>query len=240
MCQVSRGSEKFLADGDFFAGQRLALSGEPISFSHIVSKTKDVSLQSGIVELCNGSIDDVATGVGGVEDLKGVVSKETRFSEVRGGTRVGMKIAGVDLGCWSLATFDLWVRCTDDIPDPLASVSHSLFFVVDSGRFFREGVILDPSVCSHPVLVFVHVLSVIALLRTVAKGAGYPDFFKDDSVSLFFFRSSIFFIRCNWRQLIFVDVFRQFLPIGPKGAVETCIVGCVMLVNVVAVFWCAR
>jgi hypothetical protein len=172
MCQVSGGGEEFLADGDFFTGQSFTLSGKPISFSHIMSKTKDISLQSGIVELCDGSVDDVATGVGRVEDLEGIISKETRFSEIRGGARIGMEVAGVDLGCWPLATFDLWVGRADDVSDPLASVSYSSFFIVDSGRFFGEGVVLDPPVCFHPVFVFVQVLSVIALLRTVAKGGG--------------------------------------------------------------------
>ena len=63
MRQVSRGGEEFLADSDFLAGQGLALSGKPIAFSHIVSKTKDVSLQSGIMEVCNGSVDKASTGV---------------------------------------------------------------------------------------------------------------------------------------------------------------------------------
>jgi hypothetical protein len=240
MRQVSGGGEEFLADGGFLAGQRLALSGKPIALSHIVSKTKDVSLQSGVMELRNGSVDDIATGVGGVEYLKGVVSKETRLREVRGGTRVGMEVASVDLACWPLTTFDLWVGRADDIPDPLASIPHSFFFIVDSGRFFREGVVLDPPVCPHPVFVLVQVLSVIALPRTVAKGAGYPDFFKDDSSSRFFFHSSIFFIRCNWRQFMLDRVLRQFFSIGLKGAVKARVVGCVVLVDVVAMFWCAR
>jgi hypothetical protein len=83
-------------------------------------------------------------------------------------------------------------------------------------------------------------LSAIALLRTVAKGAGYPDFFKDDSVSLFFFRSSIFFILCNWRQFMLVRVLRQFFSIGLEGAVKARVIGGIVLVDVVAVFWCAR
>jgi hypothetical protein len=240
MCQVSGGSEEFLADGDFFAGQGLALSGKPIAFSHIVSKTKDVSLQPRIVEPCNGSIDDAATGMGRIEDLEGIVSKETWFCEVWGGTRIGVEVARINLGCWALATFDLWVGRLDNVPDPSAGISRSFFFIIDSGRFSGEGVILDPPVCLHPVIVFVHDLSVIALLRTVAKGAGYPDFFKDDSTSLFFFRSSIFFIRCNWRQFMLDRVLRQFFSIGLEGAVKSRVVGCIMFVDVVAVFWCAR
>jgi hypothetical protein len=109
MRQVSGGSEEFLADGDFFVGQGLTLSGKPIAFSHIVSKTKDVSLQSGVVEFCDGSIDDVATGMGGIEDLEGVISKETWFCEIGGGARISVEIARIDFGCWPLATFNLRV-----------------------------------------------------------------------------------------------------------------------------------
>jgi hypothetical protein len=109
MHQVSGGSEELLADGDFLACQALALSGKPIAFSHIVSKMNNVSLQSGIVEVCNGSIDEVAAGMGGVKDLEGVVSKEMWFCKVRGCARVGVEVARVYFCHRSLAAFDLWV-----------------------------------------------------------------------------------------------------------------------------------
>jgi hypothetical protein len=103
------GSKELLTDGDFFSSQTLTLSGKPIAFSHIVSKTKDISLQSGIVEVCDCSVDKAVTGMGGVKDLEGVVSKEPRFGEIRGCTRVGVDVAGVNFCRRSLTTFNLWV-----------------------------------------------------------------------------------------------------------------------------------
>jgi hypothetical protein len=58
-----------LADGKFLSGKTLALSGKPIALSHIVSKTADVSLQSRVAEISDGSVDETSTGVGRGEDL---------------------------------------------------------------------------------------------------------------------------------------------------------------------------
>jgi hypothetical protein len=124
------------------------------------------------------------------------------------------------------------------IPDPLAGVSCISFFIIDPSRFFGEGVVSYPPICFHPVVVLVHDLSVITLLRTVAKGAGYPNLLKDDSSSLFFFRSAIFFILCDWRQFMLDCVRRQFFSVGPEGPMEACIVGGIMFVDVIAVFRC--
>jgi hypothetical protein len=124
------------------------------------------------------------------------------------------------------------------IPDPLAGVSCISFFIIDPSRLFGEGVVLYPPIRFHPVVILVHDLSVITLLRTVAKGAGYPDFFKDDSTSLFFFRSAIFFILCDWRQFVLDSVWHQFLSIGTEGSMEARVVGVIMCVDVVAVRRC--
>jgi hypothetical protein len=115
-------------------------------------------------------------------------------------------------------------------------MSFSVFFVVDSGGFFGEGVVLYPPMGHHPLVILVHDLSVITWLRTVDIPAGYPDLFKDDSSSLFFFRSAIFFILCDWRQFVLDGVWRQFFCVSPEGPVETCVVCGIVLVDVVAVF----
>jgi hypothetical protein len=106
-------------------------------------------------------------------------------------------------------------------------MSFSIFFVVDSGGFFGKRVVFYPPMGHHPLVVLVHDLSVITWLRTVNIPAGYPDLFKDDSSSLFFFRSAIFFILCDWRQ---------FFCVGSEGPMETCVVGGIVLVDVVTVF----
>jgi hypothetical protein len=116
-------------------------------------------------------------------------------------------------------------------------MSFPSFFVIDPGGFFRKRVILNPPKGHHPLVVLVHDLSFITWLRTVDIGAGYPDLLKDDSSSLFFFRSAIFFILCDWRQFVFDRVWCQFFSVGPEGPMETCVIGGVVLVDVVAVFW---
>jgi hypothetical protein len=106
MRQISRGGKELLADGDFLSSEAFALSGKPIVFSHIVSKTIDVSLQSWVMEVCDGSVDKASTGVGRGEDLEGVIPKESWFSEIGGSTGVGMEITGINLRYWSLAAFN--------------------------------------------------------------------------------------------------------------------------------------
>jgi hypothetical protein len=96
VCQISGSGEELLADCEFFSGKTLALSGKPIAFSHIMSKTADVSLQSRVVEISDGSVNEAATGVSGGENLEGVVSKEPWFSEVRGGAWICMKITEIN------------------------------------------------------------------------------------------------------------------------------------------------
>jgi hypothetical protein len=136
MCQISQGGKEFLTDGDFFSCQTFALLGKPITFSHIVSKTKDVSLQSRVVEVCDCSVNKASTGVCGVKDMKGIVSNETWFSEIWSSAGVGMEVAGVDFGRWPLTAFDLWVGQLDMIPDPFAGVPCSSFLVIDPSQFF--------------------------------------------------------------------------------------------------------
>jgi hypothetical protein len=58
-----------LADGKLLSGETLALSSEAISLSHIMSKTADVSLQSRVAEISDGSVNETSTGVGRGEDL---------------------------------------------------------------------------------------------------------------------------------------------------------------------------
>jgi hypothetical protein len=170
--QISRSGEELLADCKFLSGETLALSGKPIAFSHIISKTADVSLQSRVAEVSNGSVDKAATGVSGGEDLKGVVSKEPGFGKVWSGARVCMEIAEVDPCYWTLTSFYLWIERLCIIPDPLAGISYAFFFVVDSGGLFGEWIVPYPSQGHHPLVVLVHDLSVITLLRTVDIGAG--------------------------------------------------------------------
>jgi hypothetical protein len=67
--QVSGGGKELLADGDFFSSETLALPGKPIALSHIISKTVDVSLQSRVVEVSDGSVDETVTGMSGGKDL---------------------------------------------------------------------------------------------------------------------------------------------------------------------------
>jgi hypothetical protein len=67
--EISRGVKELLADCDFLSGEAFALSGKPITFSHIISKTADVSLQSRVVEVPDGSVDKASTGMGRGEDL---------------------------------------------------------------------------------------------------------------------------------------------------------------------------
>jgi hypothetical protein len=110
VCQISRSGEELLADGNFFSGEAFPLSGKPITFSHIVSKTRDVSLQSGVTEVPESSVDESSAGVVGLKDLEGVVSKEPWLCKVRGRVGIGMEVAGINLRYWPLATFDLWVE----------------------------------------------------------------------------------------------------------------------------------
>jgi hypothetical protein len=236
VCQISRGGEELLADCDFLSGETFVLLGKLIAFSHIVSKTRDVSLQSRIMEIPDCPVNEASTGVGRMEDLEGVVLKEMWFCEIGSSTGVGVEIARVNFCRRTLATFDLWIKCFGIIPDPFAGMSCPSFFVIDPGGFFRKRVIFYPPIQSHPLVVFVHNLSVITLLRTVDIGAGYPDLLKDDSSSLFFFRSAIFFILCDWCQFVLDCVRRQFFSVGPEGPMEVCVVGGIMFVNVVAVF----
>jgi hypothetical protein len=108
--EISGGGKKLLTDGDFFSSETFALSGKPIVLSHIVSKTIDVSLQSRVVEVSNGSIDKASTGVSGGEDLQGVVPKKPWFSEIRGGVGIGVEVMEINSRDWSLTTFDLWIE----------------------------------------------------------------------------------------------------------------------------------
>jgi hypothetical protein len=108
--EISRGSEKLLADCDFFSGKAFALSGKPIAFSHIISKTTDVSLQSRVAEVPDGSVDKASTGVSGGEDLQGVVPKKPWLSEVWGSAWIGMEVTEIDPCDRALATFDLWIE----------------------------------------------------------------------------------------------------------------------------------
>jgi hypothetical protein len=133
-----------LTDCDFFSGKAFALSGKLIAFSHIVSKTRDVSLQSGIMEISDGPVDKASTDMGRVKDLEGVVLKESGFCEVGGSVGVGVEIARVYFCYRALTALDLWIECLDIIPDPLAGVTCPSFFVVNPGGFLRERIILYP------------------------------------------------------------------------------------------------
>jgi hypothetical protein len=145
VCQISRGGEELLVDFEFFSGKTLALSGKPIAFSHIISKTADVSLQSRVAEISDGSVDKATTGMSGGEDLEGVVSKEPWFSKIRGGAWIRVKITEINSCDWTLATFNLRVECFSVVPDPLAGMSRSSFFIIDPGGFFGKRVVLYPS-----------------------------------------------------------------------------------------------
>jgi hypothetical protein len=110
MRQIPRGDEELLADGDFFSCKAFTLSSKPIAFSHKMSKTVDVSLQSRVTEVSDGSVNEASTGVSGGEDLEGVVAKEPWFCEVGGRTRVSMEVACIDSCYWALAALDLWIE----------------------------------------------------------------------------------------------------------------------------------
>jgi hypothetical protein len=69
VCEVSGGGKELLADCNFLSSETFALSGKPIAFSHIVSKMRDVSLQSRVVEVADGSVDKASAGMGRREDL---------------------------------------------------------------------------------------------------------------------------------------------------------------------------
>jgi hypothetical protein len=69
VCEISRSGKELLADCDFLSGEAFALSGKSITLSHIISKTADVSLQSRVVEVPDGSVDKASTGMGRGEDL---------------------------------------------------------------------------------------------------------------------------------------------------------------------------
>jgi hypothetical protein len=116
-------------------------------------------------------------------------------------------------------------------------MSYSFFFVIYPGGLFGKGVVFYPPKGHHPLVVLVQDLSVITWLRTVDIGAGYPDFLQDDSSSLFFFFSTIFFILCDWRQFVLDRVGRQFFSIGSERPMKARIVGGVMFIDVIAVFW---
>jgi hypothetical protein len=125
------GGKEFLVNDEFASSETFTLAEEAITFSHIVSKMKDFSLQSGIIEICDSPVDKGTTGMGGMEDLEGIVLKEMQFSEIWGGTRIGMKVAGIYFGGWSLTPFDLWAGRLKVIPDPFTGVLLSSFLVVD-------------------------------------------------------------------------------------------------------------
>jgi hypothetical protein len=101
--------EELAVDNEFLLSQAFMLADEAIALSHIVSKTKDSTFQSGIAEVCNGPVNKGTTGVSGMEDLEGVVLKEPWFTKIWGGARVGMKVPGIDLCVWSLTSLNLWI-----------------------------------------------------------------------------------------------------------------------------------